>query len=205
VLLEGFTPAERTVRLLRGEAHFAVVRDPARPFVVRAGQARIRALGTAFNVQLRGEAVDVIVTEGRIRVATPSRQAGLHPARESDRARESAPLHLELEAGEQVLLPAPEGTVSVVNRLAVVEIARALAWQEPLLNLGGATLAEVALQFERRTGHPLVIADPELAKVRVGGFFKPDDVEGFVHLLEACFGVQAERGAQGETRLRRKN
>lgn len=207
VLLERFTAAERTVRLLRGEAHFAVVKDPARPFVVRAGQAQIRAVGTAFNVRLREEIVDVIVTEGRIRVATTPQPL----AARSDGATEPVPgpeaalAPLELEAGQQAQVPVSGEVVSVVNRLGVGEIARALAWQEPLLNLGGSTLAEVAAQFERRTGHRLVVADPELARIRVGGFFKPDDVAGFVHLLEECFGVQSERGPNGETRLRRRD
>lgn len=206
VLLEGYTPAERTVRLLRGEAHFAVVKDATRPFVVRAGQARIQAVGTAFNVQLRDETVDVIVTEGRIRVATTpvaiaSRMDGTALALSDAGA---APEQLDLEAGQRVQLPASGHAVSVVSRLAAGEIVRALAWQEPLLNLGGATLAEVAAQFERRTGHRLVVVDPALARIRVGGFFKPDDVAGFVHLLEECFGVQAERGLDGETRLRRR-
>ena len=70
--------------------------------------------------------------------------------------------------------------------------------------LGGATLAEVAREFERRTGQRLVLADPGLGQMSVGGLFKPDDVEGFVHLLENSFGLNADRSHPGETVPRRR-
>ncbi|TWF32838.1 FecR family protein [Chitinophaga polysaccharea] len=44
-----FDAANRTVRLT-GEAYFDIAADPARPFVVQAGQQSIQVLGTVFNV-----------------------------------------------------------------------------------------------------------------------------------------------------------
>jgi transmembrane sensor len=66
-----FTPQVRGVRLLRGEAHFAVAKDHARPFVVAVGAVAIRAVGTAFNVRVEPAAVQVLVTEGRVAVEAP--------------------------------------------------------------------------------------------------------------------------------------
>ena len=68
---EHFTTAERRVRLVRGEAHFTVTKDAARPFVVEAGAVRLRALGTAFNVRFEPSAVEVLVTHGRVQVEPP--------------------------------------------------------------------------------------------------------------------------------------
>src|SRR5690349_20668988 len=48
-----FSAKSRAVRLIAGEALFQVAKDAARPFVVAAGDARVRAIGTAFNVRLR--------------------------------------------------------------------------------------------------------------------------------------------------------
>ncbi|MGH7947366.1 MAG: FecR domain-containing protein, partial [Opitutaceae bacterium] len=42
----------RRVTLARGEAHFQIARNSARPFVVRAAGVDIEAVGTAFSVQL---------------------------------------------------------------------------------------------------------------------------------------------------------
>lgn len=67
-----FDVTSRLVILRRGEAHFSVVRDPLRPFTVVAGSVRVRAVGTAFAVQLGRAEVDVIVTEGTVSVAKPA-------------------------------------------------------------------------------------------------------------------------------------
>lgn len=76
-----FAAQERRVALLAGEAHFTVAPDAARPFVVEAGGVAVRAVGTAFNVRLAPEAVEVLVTEGRVAVgkmepAIPGAPAG---------------------------------------------------------------------------------------------------------------------------------
>lgn len=99
-VIEEFTAATRRVTLTRGEAHFAVAKNPARPFVVRAGNVDVRAVSTAFNVHLQSSAVDVLVTEGVVQLnktagpalaAVPSRderdtitrpRAGLAPQEE---------------------------------------------------------------------------------------------------------------------------
>ena len=64
-----YSVAERRVRLQRGEAHFTVVKAPSRPFFVEAAGVVVRAVGTAFNVRLRADVVEVLVTEGRVGVA----------------------------------------------------------------------------------------------------------------------------------------
>jgi|GEM_PF-233211 len=51
---------QRRVEILRGQANFEVAKDPSRPFIVRAGNGEVRALGTAFDVYERGE--DTVVT-----------------------------------------------------------------------------------------------------------------------------------------------
>ncbi|MFM9955055.1 MAG: FecR family protein, partial [Opitutaceae bacterium] len=71
-VIEQFTPAERRVLLSHGEAHFAVTKNPARPFVVQAGNVDVRAVGTAFNVHLKAATVDVLVTEGVVELKRPS-------------------------------------------------------------------------------------------------------------------------------------
>jgi transmembrane sensor len=60
----------RNIRLLQGEAHFDVAKDKSKPFRVYAGSGRVQAVGTAFNVYLKGSDIDVFVTEGRVAVAS---------------------------------------------------------------------------------------------------------------------------------------
>ncbi|MFA6445570.1 MAG: FecR domain-containing protein, partial [Sterolibacterium sp.] len=63
-----FSGVLRRVALRQGEAHFQVTKDRDRAFVVVAGVVEVRAVGTAFSVQLGESAVDVLVTEGRVAV-----------------------------------------------------------------------------------------------------------------------------------------
>ncbi|MBT9395415.1 FecR domain-containing protein [Hymenobacter sp. NST-14] len=68
--------------LLRGEAFFAVTKDPARPFVVRTAAVAVRVLGTSFLVKAYPQlpATTVLVRTGRVQVAGPQRElAVLHP------------------------------------------------------------------------------------------------------------------------------
>ncbi len=203
-IAEQFTPAERRVLLTRGEAHFAVAKNPARPFLVRAGTLQIRAVGTAFNVNLQSAAVDVIVTEGRIQLAARPDDA------DTPSGLTSSPISPTLTAGQRAVLRgdlAPGRNLADALEFSVVdpaEMARVLAWREPLLRLGGATLAELAVEFERATGRRLVLAEPSLAELRFGGRFRADDIDGFTHLLATTLDLEVERSADGTILLRKK-
>jgi transmembrane sensor len=73
-----FSAEERHVQLDAGEANFVVAKDTARPFVVYAGDVSLRAVGTAFNVRHGSNgAVEVIVTEGQVRVSSASLREAL--------------------------------------------------------------------------------------------------------------------------------
>src|SRR6188768_3559729 len=63
-----FTATERRVELVRGEVFFTVAKNPRRPFVVHAGQVAVRAVGTAFDVRMRPQAIEVLVSEGKVQV-----------------------------------------------------------------------------------------------------------------------------------------
>ena len=187
-VIEEFNANERRVRLTRGEANFSVVKEPGRPFVVVAGTLRVRAVGTAFNVNLQAARIEVLVTEGRVQLAT---------AQES-----TAPL---VEAGHRAGLATDRDVPAItVTRPDPAEITRALLWQETLVPLGGARLAEVAQDFERRFGVRLVLADPELAGLRAGGRLRGDNPESFAKLLATTFDLEVEQFADGAWGLRKK-
>jgi transmembrane sensor len=177
-----------------------VSKNPGWPFVVRAGSVEIRAVGTAFNVRLQARTVEVMVTEGQVRVVSDRAPDTAAP---SSRPPTETPL---LQAGQQAIVAlasSPSATAIQVSEINPAEMTRVLARQEPLLRLGGSTLAELAAEFERRTGRRVVLADPELASLRVGGRFRGDDLEGFIWLLEGNYGLKSERTAEGGLILRK--
>ncbi len=176
-----FTAVERTVRLLRGEARFQVVKDPARSFVVRTEAVEVRAVGTAFEVVLGRTAVEVLVTEGRVQLS-----------RAPDASRTGA--LPQLGAGERAVVPLQQGDAPVqVIAVTPEERARRFAWHPELLDFTSTPLAEVVAAFNRRNRVQLVLGDPSLAAVPMVASFRSDNVDGFVRLLEQTAGMSAER------------
>lgn len=196
-----FTSGERRVRLERGEAHFAVAKDPARPFIVTVRGIDVRAIGTAFNVRMDAAVVEVLVTEGRVQVdAQPAAAAGPDPRHEQ---AVEPPLIPVLGARQRAVVSlSPRSEPPQIATLTVGEIERVLAWQHRLLDFTARPLAEVVAEFNRRNVVQLVVIDPELASVRISGAFRSDNIKGFVRLLEAGFGVRTERRGETDILLR---
>ncbi len=197
IVAAAFTPGERRIRLERGEAHFTVAKNPERPFIVEAGGVSVRAVGTAFNVRLASKAVEVLVTEGKVRVddAVSGRSLLAAPAG-VDPAVLPTLGHPILGAGQKVVVapeakqPAAAGIVATA--VSSDEMQRELAWRERRLDFDLAPLSEIVAEFNRYSRHQLVIGDPVLAEKRFGGSFKPDDQVGFVRMLQENFGVTVQ-------------
>ncbi|HRG57142.1 MAG TPA: FecR domain-containing protein, partial [Lacunisphaera sp.] len=191
-----FPPAERRIRLERGEAHFTVAKNPDRPFIVEAGGVSVRAVGTAFNVRLDSKAVEVLVTEGKVRVDdTASGRSLLAAPAGVDPAVLPTLGHPILGAGQKVVVTPEAERVSAgiaATAVSVDEIQRTLSWQERRLDFDLAPLSEIVAEFNRYSRHKLVIGDPVLAEKRFGGSFRPDDQAGFVRMLQENFGVTVQ-------------
>lgn len=201
-----FTATERRVRLVRGETHFVVAKDPRRPFVVEANGVAVRAVGTTFNIRLHAANVEVIVTEGLVRVDDAAHGGSLLVASTSPAPIPPGALQAErmLQPGERVVIPSSGGMPPAPAVVAVVsprEIAQALAWQERWLEYSDAPLSAIVADFNRHNQHQLVVADARLAHERFGGTFPAGDYRSLVQVLEKTFGVAVER-RERETLLR---
>lgn len=193
-----FTPTERRIRLDRGEVHFAVAKNPARPFIVEAGGVAVRAVGTAFNVRLDAQTVEVLVTEGKVRVDDSVSGRSLLVAPAGVPADSLAALGQPvLASGQKVVVALPTHAATLdatfaptaATVISTDQMQRELAWRERHLDFELATLREIVAEFNRYSRHQLVIGDPVLAEKRFGGSFKPDDQAGFVRMLQENFGV----------------
>lgn len=174
-----FTAAERRVKLVRGEANFTVEKNPARPFIVNAAGVDVRAVGTVFNVRLDRAAVEVVVTEGRVKVEPPAAAA----------VRDET----FVSVGQSAVVPlASAAATPQVATLTAAELDTRLAWRPRLLDFTNEPLAAIVAEFNRRNPVQLVLADPALEAVRLSASFRSDNVEGFVRLMESDFGMKAE-------------
>ena len=186
-----YSATERRVRLVRGEANFTVAKNPERPFVVNAGGVDVRAVGTVFNVRLAREAVEVVVSEGRVKLERPPVDTV---------AREATVLSVGESAG---VLVGASALGPQVTALAVPELAARLAWQPRLLDFTGAPLTDIVAEFNRRNPVQLAVDDATLGALRLSAAFRSDNVEGFVRLMESDFGMRAEWRSEREIVLRR--
>jgi len=203
VITVAFTPGERRVQLVQGEAHFKVTKNPARPFFVDAAGFTVRAVGTAFDVSMHASTLAVLVTEGRVQVNHSTDDE----VRSHIGGSIASPVILvpQLDAGQRVVVSMTPGNEPLkVTSLTAGEVNQLLSWQHRLLDFTAAPLSEVVAEFNRRNAIQLVLSDPTLAKLRVSASLRSDNVEGFVNLLEAGFGVHAERYGQAEIRLNRQ-
>jgi len=191
-----FTPALRRVRLVRGEAHFKVTKNPSRPFEVDAGGVAVRALGTAFNIRLADHRVGVLVTEGRVEVVSAAGTAPVGMVPEAMAV---------LEPRQQVIVPLAGGEQPAVTTLSVADMEQTLSWQGLRLRFEEMPLADVAAEFNRfaaARGRPRLVVDESAAQVPVVGTFRADNVDVFLRFLERGFGVKVEPREDGTIDLR---
>jgi transmembrane sensor len=166
-----FTDKQRMVKLREGEAWFEVAKDKSKPFIVEAGDARVRAVGTAFSVRRFADGAEVLVTEGTVEVWTTDASA---------RRR-------QLSAGERVFLGPRASGIAVVRQPG--EVKRKLAWREGKLILKNQTLNEAVADFNRYSPKTIVILDAALGSKRLFGQYQLDAPELFAKDVSTILGV----------------
>jgi transmembrane sensor len=166
----------RQVRLESGEALFQVAKDSHRPFIVEAGDVRVRAVGTAFDVDRRSDStVDVVVTKGTVDVWRQS---------------QSSDPPLRLIAGNRVHVT-PGGIYTYAP--SEPQLADAPRRNGAVIELNGLTLGEAAAEFNRYNRQIVVISDPRIAAQPVVGRFQASDPGGFVAAAAAMLDGHVRR------------
>lgn len=168
-----FGESERALRLLAGEATFNVSRDAARPFVVEAGGGRTRAVGTAFNIDIRPGETVVTVLEGVVEVTSAASTTDAVVVRADQRVRYAA-------SGR------PSG-------LHAVDADMETAWRRGKLIFNRRPLGDVVAEIERYRDGTIVIAGIGLRTLEVTGVFDLDDPEAILTTIEETLPVRVRR------------
>lgn len=184
-LIVHFTDSRRSLDLVAGQALFRVFKDPARPFVVRAGERQVVALGTVFDVRVESGAVQVTLLEGRVAV----------------RAVAAA---TNARIKEQRLVPNQQLVVSsgaVPPIIKAVDTMKVTGWTEGRVYFEDTPLAQAVDEMNRYSASKIVIGDPGLAAYRVNGMFRTGTQTSFVGALEAYFPIEAHVDRQNRILL----
>lgn len=126
----------------------------------------------AYNVRLRETGCELAVLAGGISYGTGAR----------------------IGSGEIALATA--GQVNVHPRDGA-DLSRVTAWQHDTLVLNGESLDYALAEMNRYLPNKIVIGDPALSRLRLGGTFSTRNPREFLQALRSSFGVRATAGANG--------
>jgi transmembrane sensor len=167
-----FDGRQRATRLLRGRVFLTIALDPARPFLLEAGDRRITDLGTSFETVLAGDQVTVTLTEGAVTVT----------------------------GGEKAVTLKPGETLSTFGRqdeVRPVSLAQTMTWRQTRLEFSETALADALAQINRFGGAPARAPDPQVAKLKVTGAFTSGDPSRFALSVAEMHGLRTVRRRDG--------
>lgn len=173
-----FTRKARNVTLDRGRAYFDVTHDDARPFEVAAHTARVRVVGTAFDVLHRPDDVLISVARGRVDVRAGEGVDG-NPAVRLEKSMQVSASH----AGE-ISEPVAFDT-------------DALSWRDGQLAYVDARLIDVISEINRYRTRKITVSDPALHELRVSFSVPSGQTDALLSGLEATLPVQVIQSTTG--------
>lgn len=167
---------QRRIDLTGGRAFFDVAHDARRPFEVFGGDHVVRAVGTAFEVDMaaKGAPFRVALLQGRVQV----RDIG------GGRATDLSP-------GQVLIANAAGG-----ERVSSTDVAATTAWREGRLALRSETLETAVEELNRRGGRRIVV-EGAARTLRISGSYGGDDPETFARAIAAVHGLSVGRAADG--------
>jgi ferric-dicitrate binding protein FerR (iron transport regulator) len=172
---ENFRSGTRRVTL-RGEAYFDIARDEEHPFIIDAGRAKIKVLGTSFNVitDNASNEVEVYVSSGKVLVTS--------------------------EDGVRSVTLVPE-EVGRVSSTAATQTPNTnvnyMAWHTEMLRYDGERLGVVFEDLKRAYNIDIRVADPEINEFRLTSPFEQQPHDTIVKLICTTFNLRSVR--EGET------
>lgn len=189
-LAVAYSPGRRHVDLLRGEAAFSVASDADRPFVVRAGSARVTVLGTRFVVNRLADRIRVSVEHGVVKLDTarwwwPTPDIVLT-------AGQVAEIALQDESAQAPAQPRR------IERPAV----DAFAFRNGQVIFRTASLGEIVDTLSRYYPAPIWL-DPDLAAApsRINAVVQTAKIDAFLETLPYATPVATRRDGRGQWRI----
>jgi transmembrane sensor len=180
VLRTDITASRRKVTLVRGEAYFQIKHDAAHPFTVETGGHRIIDLGTKFLVKSNTDRVEVSLIEGKAQFDFSDTRTQAHPA--------------ILTPGDVAV--ATSSALSVTRKSSDA-ISNELGWRRGVLIFDRTTLADVADEVNRYSTKKLIVADPQAARLTIGGTFPTRSVRTIAEAAQDFYGLHFEdRGGE---------
>jgi transmembrane sensor len=176
----------RWVELKSGEALFDVAKKPTWPFIVKAGDRQVRAVGTSFVVRRDAMHTAVTLVEGVVSVSAPGAPPVLN---NSPTDAPPPPSAFTLTPGQRLTFLGGQA------RLEVTPLDKAVAWRRGEIIFDDTSLADATAELNRYSKDKLVVEQPDARAVRVTGLFQTGDSLSFAHAVAQSYGLTVEERA----------
>ncbi|HEY5236827.1 MAG TPA: FecR domain-containing protein, partial [Rhizomicrobium sp.] len=147
--------------------------DPARPFVVTAGNQRVTDVGTKFLVRRSAGRLEVAVMEGRVQLGA-SDGRGPRMLTQGDVAVAS-------------------GNAVSIARKQVQTLTNELGWRHGVLVFDHTTLADATDEINRYNRTKVVVTDPSVARLTIDGTFPTSNIGAFTDAAQEIFRLRVDR------------
>ena len=185
-----FSKDVRRIDMTNGEVLFDVAPDERRPFSVATNNGVVTAVGTAFSIRVHEEKIDVLVTEGRVALASTET--------EDNAEKTPAASVTELSAGQSVEFAQTARTIQIVRE---EEVEKALDWRDGMISFNGETLQEVITYLSRYTDLQIDIPDEALRQKKIVAYYRVGEIEPMLQALNLVAGVEIEHIDDNHVRL----
>lgn len=155
-----FNGKQREVNMERGEVFFKVTPDTEKPFIIHTSIADIRVVGTAFNVVMQGDQLEVSVKEGKVLVYT---------------SQDSS----YLAAGFTGIVQPAMGTIRVKDSVN----ANTWGYATHRLIFKDAPLETVIADIEKAYPYSITLGNPNINNCRLTATFDNDSAENLLNLI----------------------
>lgn len=165
--------ASRVVELM-GEAFFEVTPDPEKPFEIQTDRAKVRVLGTAFNLRAYPEEsyTEIAVMEGTVRFSSQTDPEGL-----------------VLQANEVGRLDHRQNTLVHIERSA----ANAQSWRTQELSFRNTPMVEVAEALQRHFNIDIRFENVAVSRCSFNSDFEDASLEEILAVLEIGLGLEVQK------------
>ncbi|MFD2642308.1 FecR family protein [Pseudomonas japonica] len=179
-----FDAERRVIHLQQGQVYLDVAPDKERPLFVDAGTARVRVVGTAFDLRRGQRELVLSVAHGQVAFETPGER------------REP----LLLGARERAVYNLARGDLSR-QTLSDAEVAD---WRGGHVSFRNRELASLVDELSLYRPAAVLLADPALAGYKVSGNLDVHDPDALLNALPALLPVKTVALADGRLRIERR-
>jgi ferric-dicitrate binding protein FerR (iron transport regulator) len=163
---------------IEGEAFFEVKPNKDKPFIIHAGNAQIKVLGTSFNVNAYPESklVEVTVETGRVQFLNKNAKS--------------------VQTNELILIPGDKGTLIYESnslKKTTNQNLNFLSWKSHNLIFKATSLNEVIQDLAKVYKVDIRIADPDLKNLLLTAHFNNYSLDFILEVIETTFKIETQK------------